>query len=98
MLDKDPVLNAHNIYCNPIHRSAETAKSSMHDHQVSLGHDRSGFVLQRWGNTLDKIEQTLATRRDMSAVLNVVRGPVALGRCVFPFVEESVTGINTESF
>src|SRR5260370_14512581 len=67
-------------------------------HQVPRGHDRSGFVLQRWGNTLDETEQTLATRCDMSAVLSVVRGPVALGRCVVPFVEESVKGLQNECF
>src|SRR6267143_4826218 len=48
MLDKDSVLNAHNICGNPIHRSTETAKSPVHDHDVSLSHDRSRFVLQRW--------------------------------------------------
>src|SRR6202171_4898238 len=74
MLDKDPVLNAHNICGNPIHRSTETAKSPVHDHEVSLSHDRSRFVLQCWRDALDEIEQTLTTRRDMSAVLNVVGG------------------------
>jgi hypothetical protein len=31
MLDKDSVLNAHNVCGNPIHRSTETAKSPMHN-------------------------------------------------------------------
>src|ERR1700704_379699 len=88
MLDKDSVLNAHNIRGNPIHRSTETAKSPVHDNDVSLSHDRSRFVLQRWWEALDEIEQTLTTRCDMSAVLNVVRGAVALGSYVVPFVEE----------
>src|SRR5712691_10512367 len=82
MLHKDPVLNAHNVCGNPIHRSTETAKSPVHDDEVSLSHDRSRFVLQRRRQALDEIEQTLTTRCDMSAVLNVVRGPVALGRYV----------------
>src|SRR5712664_2386419 len=72
MLDNDSVLNAHNIRGNPIHRSAEIAKSPVHDHEVSLSHDRSRFVLQRWWKALDEIEQTLAARCDMSAVLDVV--------------------------
>src|SRR5712675_2026521 len=96
MLDKDSVLNAHNICGNPIHRRTETAKSPVHDHDVSLRHDRSRFVLQRWWDALDEIEQTLTTRCDMSAVLNVLRGPVALGRYVVPFVEESVKGFKNE--
>src|ERR1700730_999479 len=96
MLDKDSVLIAHNICGNPIHRSGETAKSSVHDHEVSLGHDRSRFVLQRLRDALDEIEQTVAARCDMSAVLNVVRGPVALGRYVIPFVDEGVKSLKNE--
>ena len=61
MLDKDSVLNTHNICRNPIHRRTETAKSPVHDHEVSLSHDRSGFILQRWWDALDEIEQTLTT-------------------------------------
>src|ERR1700730_16047340 len=82
VLDQNAVLDPENVCGNPIHRSTETAKSPVHHHEVSLGHDRSGFVLQRWWDALDKIEKTLTARCDMSAVLNVVRGPVALGRYV----------------
>src|SRR5438309_7827114 len=39
---------------------------------------------------------TLTTRCDMSPVLNVVRGPVAIGRYVVPFVEESVKSLKNE--
>src|ERR1700730_1182720 len=95
MLDKDSVLNADNICSNPIHRSTETAKSRVHDHEVSLSQDRSGFV-QRWWDALVEIEQTLTARCDMSAVLNVVRGPVVLGRCVVTFSEESVKSLKNE--
>jgi hypothetical protein len=73
MLDKDSPLNAHDIRGNPIHRSAETAKSAVHDHEVSLSHDRSRFVLQRERKALDEVEQTLTTRCDMSAMLDVMR-------------------------
>jgi hypothetical protein len=96
MLDKDSVLNAHNICGDPIHRRTETAKSPVHDHKVSLSHDHSGFVLQRWRDAFDEIEQALAARCDMSAVLDVVRRPVALGRYVVPFVEESVKSLKNK--
>src|SRR5439155_2560782 len=75
MLDKGSVLNAHNICGNPIHRSTETAKSSVHDHELSLSHYCSGLVLERWREAFDEIEQTFAARFDMSAVLNVVGRP-----------------------
>src|ERR1700730_11821328 len=72
MLDEDSVLNAYDIRGNPIHGGAETAKSPVHDYEVPLSHDRSGFVLQRWRDALDKIEKTLAAGRDMSAMLDVI--------------------------
>src|ERR1700730_7040251 len=87
-LHKDSVLNAHNICGNPIHRSTATAKSPVHDHEVSLSHGRSPFVLQRWRKALDEIEQTFTTRPDMSAVLNVVRRPGSLCGRVIALVEE----------
>src|SRR5216683_5794803 len=90
MLDKDSVLNAHNICGNPIHRSTETAKSPVHDHEVSLSHDRSRFVLQRWWDALDKIEETVAAGCDMSAVLNIVRRPETLSGCIVALVEQRV--------
>jgi hypothetical protein len=80
MLDKDSVLNAHSISGNPSRGSTETAKSPPHDHEVSLSHDRSRFVLERWRKALDEIEQPLTTRRDMSAVLNVLMPGTVLNR------------------
>src|SRR6266851_4591734 len=59
-------------------------------HEVSLGHDRSRFVLQRGRKALDEIEQTLTTRCDMSAMLDVVGRPVALSRRVIALVEEGI--------
>src|SRR6267143_248673 len=82
MLREDSVLNAHDICGNPVHREAEVRKSPVHDHEVSLGHNHSRFVLQRWRDALDEIEQTLTTRCDMSAVLNVVRRPESFCRSI----------------
>src|SRR5260370_1618287 len=96
MLDKDSVLNAHNICGNPIHRSTETTKSPVHDHEVSLGHDRSRFVLQRWWDALDEIEQTLTTRCDMSAVLNVGGRPESFCCHIIALVEECVKRLQDE--
>jgi len=61
VLDRDAVLDAENVRGNPIYWSTEAAKSAMHHHEVSLGHDCSGFVLQRWRDILAQIEQTLTT-------------------------------------
>src|SRR5580700_2245153 len=79
MLHKDSVLNAHNICGNPINRQAEIRKSPMDHDEISIGDDRSWLILERRRKTLDEIEQTLPTRCDMSAVLDVVGRPEALG-------------------
>src|SRR5271170_7686723 len=92
MLDKDSVLNAHDICGNPIHGSTEAAKSPVHDHDVSLGHDHSRLVLQRWRDALDEIEQTLTAGRDMSAVLNIRSRPETLSGCIVTLVEKRVEG------
>src|SRR5580700_874823 len=90
MLDQDSTLNAHDVGGNPIHGSTETAKSPVHDHEISLSNDRSRFVLQRWWKALDEIEQAFTTRCDMSAVLYVVGRPIALSRRVIALVEEGI--------
>ena len=92
MLDKDSVLNADNVCGNPIDRSTETAKSSVHDHDVSLSQERSRFVLQRWRKALDEIEQAVAPGGDMGAVLNIVGRPETLGGCIVTLVEQRVEG------
>jgi hypothetical protein len=97
MLGKDSVLNAHNICGNPIHWGTETAKSPVHDHEVSLSHDRSWFVLQGWRQALDELEQTLTTGLDMSAVLNVIRRPESLCARIIALVEECVERFQNKS-
>src|SRR6266576_4220181 len=72
MLHEYPVLDEKNVRSNPVHRLAEARESPVHDHEVSLSHDRSRFVLQRWWDALNKIEQASSAGRDMSAVLDVV--------------------------
>src|ERR1700687_3255209 len=88
MLREFPGFDTHNIGGNPISRSTEITKSPVHDHEVSFGHDRSRFVLQRWWDALDEIEQTLATRCDMSTMLNVVGGPESFCSRIVTLVEE----------
>src|SRR6202035_4976705 len=75
MLREFPGFDTYNLGGNPIHRSTEIAESTVHDHEVSLSQDGPSFVFQCWRDVLDEIEQTLATRRDMSTMLNVVGRP-----------------------
>jgi hypothetical protein len=92
MLDKDSVLNAHNICRNPIHRSTETAKSPVHDHEVSLSHDRSRFVLQRWREALDTPQppRVLTPWRDQFPATRPLSGQFCLA--VKPFIDTPKCG------
>jgi len=97
VLGQNAVFNAKNVRSNPVHWQTEIRKSPVHYYEVSISDDRSWLILQGRRQALDEIEQTLAARCDMSAVLNVVRGPVALGRYVVPFVEESSKASRTSA-
>jgi hypothetical protein len=68
----------------------------MHDHEVSLGQDRSRFVLQRWRKALDEIEQALTTGCNMRAVLNVVWRPESLRYRIVALVKECVERFQDE--
>ncbi len=98
VLDKNVVLDENNVRSNPVHGQAEMRKSPVHDDEVSISDDRSWLIPERRGKALQEIEQTLTTRCDMSAVLNVVRGPIAPGRYVVTFVEQRVERFQNKPF
>src|ERR1700732_2946200 len=70
----------------------------MHNHKIPFGHYRSRFVLEFRRHGLNEIEKAFATRFDMSAVLNVVGRPIALGRRIVPLVEQCVEGLKDKLF
>src|SRR5258708_574068 len=98
MLHKDPIFDSKNVRCDPAHGQAEVRKSSMHDYEISIGHDRSRLVLERWRKALDEFEQPLATRCDMGAVLDVVGRPKLLSSRVVPLIEERIESFQDECF
>ena len=96
LFHQNPVLDAKNICRDPIHRLAETRKSPVHDHEVSFSHDRSRFVLQRWWEALDEIEETLTAWFNVSAVLDVVGRPEAFSCYIVTFVEKGVKSLKNK--
>ena len=98
VLDQNVILDENNVRSNPVHGQAEMRKSPVHDDEVSISDDRSWLIPERRGKAFHEIEQTLTTRRDMSAVLNVVRGPIAPGRYVVTFVEQRVERLQNKPF
>src|SRR5713226_6781791 len=98
MFDQKAVLDTNNVCGNPIHRSTEVAKSPVNDHEVTLGDNRSRFVLQRGWKALDELEESFSAGFNVSAVLDVVRGPISLGPCVVALIEERVESFKDKRF
>src|SRR5579862_929573 len=73
MLDQDSILDANYVRRNPVHWQAEVRKSSVGDHKISVGHDRSRFIFRRWRKALYQVKQALTTGNNVSAMLNVFR-------------------------
>jgi hypothetical protein len=55
------------------------------------------FVTQRVGRAPDQVEQTVAARFDVCAVLDVGVRPEAAGRIVVALVEQGIEGFEDES-
>ena len=96
MLGQNAVFNAKNVRSNPVHWQTEIRKSPVHYYEVSISDDRSWLILQGRRQALDEIEQTLAARCDMSAVLNVIRRPESLRRRVVTLVEKRVESFKND--
>jgi hypothetical protein len=98
MFDQKAVLDTNNVCGNPIHRSTEVAKSPVNDHEVTLGDDRSRFVPQRGWKALDELEESFSAGFNVSAVLDVVRGPISFSRYVVTLIEQRVESFKDKRF
>jgi hypothetical protein len=73
VLDQKAVLDANNVCRNPIRRLAMPGKPSVDNDEIALGDNHVVLIHQRCWVALDEIEQAIATRLDMSTMLNVAR-------------------------
>ena len=70
----------------------------MHDDVVALRDDELMFVTQRIGCVTDQIEQSIATRFDVRAVLNVIGRPIPFSCLIVPLVKQRVERFEHECF
>jgi hypothetical protein len=84
----DTIGDAQDVGGNPVHRPAVARESSVHDHELALGHDYARFVLERRRGAFDQIEKSLTARLDMCTVLNVAWRAVSLGGRIIALVEQ----------
>ena len=61
---------------------------------VALGDDELMFVTQGVGGVADQIEQSIATRLDVCAVLDIVGRPIPFSRLIVPLVKQCVEGVD----
>jgi hypothetical protein len=79
ILQNIPVFREHalghsdDIGRDPISRPSSSRKPAMDDHVIVFSNDQARLVLQRRWRAPNQIEQAVAPRRDVRAVLNVVR-------------------------
>ena len=64
--------------------------------EVAISHDHPGLVFQRRRQALDEVEEPLAARGNMRAVLDVGGRLIALGRDVVSLIEQSIEGLKHE--
>src|SRR6202048_1215060 len=90
------VLEAHDIHHDPVRRQAHACEPAVEQHVVSVGDGKPVLVMEAVGCALDQREEALASRRNVRAVLNVVRRPETLRSGIVPFVEKRFESLQHE--
>ena len=75
MLRELAVFDAHDVGRDPGNRTAVAREPAVGDDVVTFGHDQLVLVAQCLRQRPDEVEQSLAARRDVRAVLDVAIGP-----------------------
>jgi hypothetical protein len=89
-------LEADHVGGDPGGGSAMSGKSPVGDDVVAFREDQLVLVAERVGKAADEIEQAVAARRDVGAVLDVALRPEALGGGIVPLVEQRIEAFQHE--
>ena len=92
MLGQKTVFEPDNVCGDPGCGPSDSGEAAVRNDIVAFCNNELVFVAQRIRRRADQSKQTFASRRDVCAVLNVLRRPEAFCCCVVAFVEESVEG------
>ena len=71
-------------------------KAPMCDDVVPFGEEHVTFVTECFGQSANKVEQPVAARRNVGAMLNIALRPEALRGNIVAFVEQRVEGFEHE--
>jgi hypothetical protein len=72
VLGQHPVGDANGVGGDPVSRASRARESPVDDDKVTFGHDYARLIFEGRGRRLDEVEETLAARLDVGAMLNVV--------------------------
>src|SRR6266446_7928157 len=70
----------------------------MNDHEVPFSDNEPRLVFQRGREAFYQTEESFTARLDVSAMLDVVGRPVALGRNIVALVEQGIERLKNERF
>src|SRR5580704_11513328 len=96
MLGEPAVFEAHDVGGDPRRGTTVAGKTAVGDHIIPSGEDDVIFIAQRIRQGANEIEQAIAARRNMGAVLDVSVRPEALCGGVVAFVEQRVEGFENK--
>ena len=90
VLDKNSVLQANDVRCDPVHRKANIGEPAMKDDVVAFCKNHSGFILERLRRGFNEVEEPVSSGLDVSAMLNVLGRPETLRGNVVSLVEQGI--------
>ena len=80
----------------PVRLRAPVGDGGADDDEVAVGYDHPRLVLQRRRHALDEVEEAVAARGNVCAVLDVVGLPIPLSRRIVPLIEQRVEGLKDQ--
>ena len=96
MLSQKTVFESDNVGRNPGRGPSHPSEPAMRDDVVAFCDDELVFIAQGIWRRTNKSEQPFASRRNMRAMLDVLRRPELFCCRVVTFVEESIEGFEND--
>src|ERR1700756_5125053 len=98
MLDEDSILQANDVSRDPVHWKSYVGEPAVNNDVVAFRQNHPRLILERRRGGLDQVEQAVASRLDVGAVLNVFRGPKSLRTGIVSLIEEGIECLQYDRF
>src|SRR5271163_667526 len=64
VFDENPILQANDVGCNPVHRQSDVGEPAMNNDVVAFCKNHSGLILKRQRSGFDEVEEPVSSRLD----------------------------------